>query len=774
MSASDITASIKRNIIRFENTDTSHPKGTFTQDISYRQSLLTQTKACCPSVPEDDSYDIFVIMGQSNAVGNGNGTPDTTVVDGVMQLGRNGVNYDTIIPAVDPLQQSAGAVGIGYGVTFAKEYKSKTGRNVLLVPAAKNGSTVQEWTKSSTSVRSQDDIDSNTFRNVTLYNEAFTRTLSAFKKNPNNRLAGILWHQGEGNTSNRLDDTYTANLYSFIADFRRDLFNNGVTNALYVPWLFGEFVPSWITGVPNTDYQYYSLTDVPTGVLPTALGMFRDTIKTVASQPNHGWVTSQYISNDDPELTANGIPPPPTNAIHFNAAGQRRFGIRYYNVYSSLISKTVASIKSMTFVATSPTTLYITFVASNDQVTKYVLKLSTTAGVVLSTIEIDPYETSYTLRSSFIADLSYNIGITPYYGNSQGIEFTKSYTPSDPDRIGSLITRIYSNDNSTLTDVTGFRTITYGAVANSSRTYARPMLNTDQYGNARMMLANNGSFISLNGDIPAGSISTSAWVQLSPYMLFPNSAFASVCTVTSASGTAGVQTYFAANVFAGGVGQTVTVTGLTPAGFNVTTATVTSANSTQFTVAGVTTGTSTGTGTATGSSARPTVGGAALNAGIVFLGGSFRHELWFRANAGFTAAETSTSNSNCFLAVSNGTTSLSNAANCSVPGTTTGWRRLTNTRSDGWSHFVHTWNDTTKVRTAYIDGRLSYSDSTLTSLSNSSGTTRTTTDLINIGTNTGVSTNPNNFSVFGFMNDIRIYNKALTAAEVNNIYTLGY
>ncbi|CAB4194555.1 Bacterial surface protein 26-residue repeat [uncultured Caudovirales phage] len=73
----------------------------------------------------------------------------------------------------------------------------------------------------------------------------------------------------------------------------------------------------------------------------------------------------------------------------------------------------------------------------------------------------------------------------------------------------------------------------------------------------------------------------------------------SPATVTSASGNGVSHTY---NATAHGfrVGQVVSVTGLTPAGYNVTNASITLvSNANSFTTAGATTGTSTGTGTAT-------------------------------------------------------------------------------------------------------------------------------------------------------------------------------
>ncbi|HMD85993.1 MAG TPA: hypothetical protein VKO18_14965 [Terriglobia bacterium] len=73
-------------------------------------------------------------------------------------------------------------------------------------------------------------------------------------------------------------------------------------------------------------------------------------------------------------------------------------------------------------------------------------------------------------------------------------------------------------------------------------------------------------------------------------------------TISSATGSGLVVTYTYTVVTPGGrllVGQPITITGLSPSGYNGTSLTIQSVTSTQFTAAGTTTGPSTGTGTGT-------------------------------------------------------------------------------------------------------------------------------------------------------------------------------
>lgn len=70
-------------------------------------------------------------------------------------------------------------------------------------------------------------------------------------------------------------------------------------------------------------------------------------------------------------------------------------------------------------------------------------------------------------------------------------------------------------------------------------------------------------------------------------------------TISSASGSGTVVTYTASSAPSLAVGSKVTITGLTPSGYNVTNATVTAVGTNTFSVAGTTTGSSSGTGSLT-------------------------------------------------------------------------------------------------------------------------------------------------------------------------------
>jgi hypothetical protein len=319
------------------------------------------------------SYDVFVIMGQSNAVGIGGNSfyrtgsyqagdeyidSDRQATPGIKQWRRynnddtlfNSSNpNDYIIDAVDLLDHNmvftAGDTSVfasrpsnnpsngfrgrhvGFAYTFAKQYKNRTGRNVLIVPAARNGTSSTQWSKGAPEA---------------LYENALNRTVAAVNSYPGNRLCGVLWHQGEsdgiaarnaGSDAAGLvvRDAFVTRIKAIIDNFRSDLISNGITGGKVVnaniPWLLGGFSEAWIEGANA-------------GVPRTNLRRINDAVRdigenTISGQTfvNTAWVTSATVGDGLGE-NANLPNISPSDTIHFSSTGQRIFGKRYFNVYS--------------------------------------------------------------------------------------------------------------------------------------------------------------------------------------------------------------------------------------------------------------------------------------------------------------------------------------------------------------------------------------------------------------------------------------------------------
>ena len=163
-------------------------------------------------VPND--LDLFLLIGQSNMAGRGViGTEERKPIPGIWVLAQD----LTWKPAVDPLHyDKPQIVGAGLGRPFAQAlFQTHPGKQIGLIPAAFGGSALDEWK-----------------RGTEHYNEAIRRTKAALH---NGRLRGILWHQGEADSSRQdLANTYLQRFDVMIRQLRADL---GDPN---VPVIVGE------------------------------------------------------------------------------------------------------------------------------------------------------------------------------------------------------------------------------------------------------------------------------------------------------------------------------------------------------------------------------------------------------------------------------------------------------------------------------------------------------------------------------------------------------
>lgn len=170
-------------------------------------------------LPPPDNVRIFLLIGQSNMAGRGkpltaeDTTPHARVV--VFNKDRNWV------PAADPLHfDKPPVVGVGLGLTFAKTLaEADPTITIGLVPAAFGGSPISDWS-----------------REGKHYVAAIARAKAALASG---KLAGILWHQGESDSSTtEKAAVYQAKLDRLVADLRADL------SAPDVPFIVGTLADS--------------------------------------------------------------------------------------------------------------------------------------------------------------------------------------------------------------------------------------------------------------------------------------------------------------------------------------------------------------------------------------------------------------------------------------------------------------------------------------------------------------------------------------------------
>lgn len=241
-------------------------------------------------------YDVFLVIGQSNThFGFGYDPAIDIPGEKVKQLGRFAPDRLKIIPANEPLQHHTAAAGyIGFALTFANLYadqKLESGREVLILPCGFGGTGF---------------VDHRWNPGDDLFEDAKFRLNAVLEQFPGSKLKAFLWHQGEtdiGNTG------YSAALDHMIETFRNDMYGAVATDT--VPFIAGGMVPYWV----NQD----SIRQVQENIL-------KDTQNRL---PKIGFA--------DPNMPFVIVKPDDTfDEIHFDAAGQREMGKRYFQEYLRL------------------------------------------------------------------------------------------------------------------------------------------------------------------------------------------------------------------------------------------------------------------------------------------------------------------------------------------------------------------------------------------------------------------------------------------------------
>ncbi len=220
---------------------------------------------------------LFLLIGQSNMAGRGKIEPaDQQIHPRIFMLDKD----NAWVPAKDPVHFDKPKVaGVGLCSEFARGVAAKdTEAKIGLVPCAFGGTTLDQWKPGSA-----------------LYTNALARTRIALKSG---RLAGILWHQGEGDCAEQKRTTYPERFTAMIAQLRKDL------EASDVPVIVGELGTFRASNLPFNAMLPQITNSVPRCALVSAEG-----------------------------LGANA------DNVHFSADALRTFGKRYFETFVRLSPK---------------------------------------------------------------------------------------------------------------------------------------------------------------------------------------------------------------------------------------------------------------------------------------------------------------------------------------------------------------------------------------------------------------------------------------------------
>jgi hypothetical protein len=228
--------------------------------------------------------DIFLLIGQSNMAGRGVvEEQDRKPMAGVFVFNKE----RQWAPAIDPLHfDRPDRTGVGLGRSFAATLIAmKASTSVGLVPAAFGGSALDEW-----------------MPGTEHYRNAVERTKAALARG--GRLRGILWHQGEADSSDAVRAwTYGERFEKFIAALRKDL---GAEQVPVIVGQLGEFVRE----KTEAPLVYASQVNQALATLPLRVPLCR-------------FVSSEGLGHKG-------------DVLHFDSRALREFGRRYALAWLSL------------------------------------------------------------------------------------------------------------------------------------------------------------------------------------------------------------------------------------------------------------------------------------------------------------------------------------------------------------------------------------------------------------------------------------------------------
>ena len=177
-------------------------------------------RAQSSALPPKENFHLFLLIGQSNMAGRGAVTPADKIPHArVLMLNQAG----EWVPAVDPLHfDKPAAVGVGLGRSFAAVVAETTpGVTIGLIPCAVGGSPIDAWKPGVFYQPTQSHP----------WDDAMRRAKVALSSGT---LRGILWHQGESDSTRELAPAYEAKFHDLITRVRAEL------HAPAVPFIAGQ------------------------------------------------------------------------------------------------------------------------------------------------------------------------------------------------------------------------------------------------------------------------------------------------------------------------------------------------------------------------------------------------------------------------------------------------------------------------------------------------------------------------------------------------------
>jgi acetyl esterase/lipase len=204
--------------------------------------LIVQTTAFAAPPAAKDKFHLYLLAGQSNMAGRGAvEEQDRSPHPRIFTLNAQ----DEWAPAVEPIHfDKPGVAGVGPGLAFARAMaEAKAEVTIGLIPCAVGGTPLSSWQPGKTDPAT----------GTTPYDTAIRRARRAMQ---DGTLRGLLWHQGESDTTEQLAPRYGNALEVTLSRFRDDLSIDDL------PIVVGELAPFKIKDDPfaqriNGELKYF-------------------------------------------------------------------------------------------------------------------------------------------------------------------------------------------------------------------------------------------------------------------------------------------------------------------------------------------------------------------------------------------------------------------------------------------------------------------------------------------------------------------------------------
>lgn len=257
------------------------------------QALKPRLRQVVTPPARKEKFQLYLLIGQSNMAGRGVVEAQDTLPDRhVLRLNPAG-QWEI---AQDPIHFDKPIAGVGPGLTFGRLMAARdTSVTIGIIPGAVGGSGIDAWTPGAYFA------DTKTHP----YDDALARAKTALQSGT---LAGIIWHQGETDSTPEKSALYQQKLKILIKKLREDL------QAPNVPFVAGQLPAFQITkpgpdGLPRLNESAVRINEALAGLTKQAA--------------NYSYITAEGTADIG-------------DHTHFNAVSARLLGQRYATVMQQL------------------------------------------------------------------------------------------------------------------------------------------------------------------------------------------------------------------------------------------------------------------------------------------------------------------------------------------------------------------------------------------------------------------------------------------------------